>query len=184
MKTLLCLALLTLQFVSKGQTADSQIKITSNKQIVSSKSTLDGSSHFFAFNNTSKEEENFVYLVGSKKIPGYDIQVCKVDYNVNDANSMKMFNNGKRAPVLQLFVASKQNYIGGILEDEKGKKTIIIDASIVEEGNTLRFTVIGKNFSRSFTLETGEIVKQNSTTLVLYTDKVGIWKVIKKTIKK
>jgi len=183
MKTLLlCLALLTLQFVSQGQTVTSN-SIILEKQLVKPQN-LDGSSQFFAFNNSTAKDNNFVYLVGSKKVPGCTIQVCKVEYGLNDAKIFKRFNNGKSAPVLQLFVANKKNYIGGILEDESGKKTVITDASIVESGNTIQFTVVGKDFSRGFTLETGEIIKQDKTTLVLYTDKVGIWKVIKKSSQK
>lgn len=135
--------------------------------------------HFFVLNPPTTKESGFVFLVGSTKLSGYKVQVCNVKFN-EDAEITKRFSNGKSAPILQLFVAHKENYIGGSLENENGKKTIITDATIAEDGNTIKFTVVGKDFSRSLTLDNGEILSQNSTTLVLYTDKIGIWKIIKK----
>lgn len=210
MKTLLlCMALMALQMGALGQPTANNTKHT-NSVVTSKSTTNTASvadtkaeskngvkynadlfknqasyespefAHFFKVNVPPSKEESFVFLVGSSKVPGYKIQVCNVKFNNKEVNATKRFNNGKSAPVLQLFVDTKTSYVGSTLEDDKGKKTTITDASLVEDGNTLKFTVVGKDFSRSLTLENGEILSQNSTTLVLYTDKIGIWKVIKK----
>ena len=39
---------------------------------------------------------------------------------------VKSFNNGRSAPILQIYVTNKSTYVGGVLENEKGKTTTIV----------------------------------------------------------
>lgn len=134
--------------------------------------------NFFVLKQPVKSE--FVFLVGSEKVEGYKLQVCKVVVSTTDVDVTTKFKNGRSAPVLQLLVSNQTLYVGGFLEDEKGKKTPILSSSLKDDEKTITFTVVGKDFSRSFTLETGQILNQNATTMVFYTDKVGVWKIHKK----
>jgi hypothetical protein len=121
---------------------------------------------------------NFQYMTGSNEMPGYEI---KVYYFSNEKiKPLKTFSNGKSAPILQIYVNNKSKYIGGILESEKGTKTTIKNITLVENGNTLLFTVVGKDFSMSFILENGCLLKEDDNTVVFNTEKVGIWKMNKK----
>jgi hypothetical protein len=122
------------------------------------------------------DKASFQYMTGSDKIPGYDIKVLSIE----EKKETKKFSNGKTAPILQVYVSNKNKYIGGILEDDKGSRTIIKNITLVEYNNTLVFTVQGSLFSKSFTLEIGSILKEEDNNTIFHTDKIGIWKINKK----
>jgi hypothetical protein len=126
-------------------------------------------------NYTDIDKTSFQYMTGSDKIPGYDIKVLSLE-----KKETKKFSNGKTAPILQIYVLNKNKYIGGILEDDKGNKTIIKNITLVEYNETLIFTAQGTLFSKSFNLENGSILKEEDKNTVFYTDKIGIWKINKK----
>lgn len=125
------------------------------------------------YNDTGSQ--GYSYLVGSTQFPQYQIKVCS--YSDTNVQSIKIYSNGKSAPILQSYVAKKSEYIGGVMENEKGNKTTINDITLTSSGSTLLFKVSGKDFSMSFTLETGAILKEDEDTTVFNTDKVGIWKI-------
>jgi hypothetical protein len=55
-----------------------------------------------------------------------------------------------------------------------------MDIKLEEKDSTLMFTVVGKDFSMSFNLNNGAILKEETTLSVFYTEKVGTWKIYKK----
>lgn len=122
--------------------------------------------------------ENLPYIVGSENIPGYQIEIHTL--LANKVEKAKQFKNGKNAPVLQDYIANKKDYIGSLLENEKNEFTRITNITLVELGNTILFTVTGKDFSRSFTLETGTILTETDKVTVFHTKDIGIWKIYKK----
>jgi len=115
------------------------------------------------------------YITGSPMVTQYGIKTCSVDISSLNISSVTP------APILQVYVASKNDFIGGVLVNEKGKKTKIKDLTLEKSptGRSL-FTVVGKDFSSGFTLADGFILAEEKNEIVFYTDKVGIWKVIKK----
>ena len=126
--------------------------------------------------DTAKDKTSFQYLLGKQGVT--DLKVCS--YSTGNEAAKKTFSNGRSAPILQVYVLNKSQYVGGILENEKGKKTVINDIVLAESGKTLLFTVVGKDFSMSFTLERGCILKESEDVTVFNTDGVGIWKINKK----
>ena len=118
----------------------------------------------------------FAYLVGSVEGTEYELKV----HNYPNETKVKSFKNGRSAPILQVYVTNKLDYTGGVLENEKGVKTIIKNITLEESGETLIFTVIGKEFSMSFSLVSGVILKEEKGITVFYTEKVGAWKINKK----
>jgi hypothetical protein len=126
---------------------------------------------------TEPDTNSFQYLVGTDKLSGYDLKVCKKQTVVEP---VKAFSNGRSAPILQVYVINKKNYVGGILENEKGKKTSIKDITLTPKENTLVFTVVGKDFSMSFDLNTGALLKEEELVTVFYTEQIGAWKINKK----
>lgn len=124
-------------------------------------------------NYTDVVKTSFQYMTGSDKIAGYDIKVLSIE----EKKEIKKFSNGKIAPILQVYVSNKNKYIGGILEDDKGSKTVIKNITLFEYNSTLIFTVQGSLFSKSFTLETGSILKEGVNNTIFHTDKIGIWKI-------
>lgn len=123
----------------------------------------------------AQSNTNFSYLVGSTKVSGYAITTCSFDatnYNLPVKSP---------APILQIYVLKKDSFIGGTLEDEKGKKTVIKDITLEsKDKKDTVFIVTGTGFSRSFKLTEGAILKEEKGTTVFYTNKIGIWKIIKK----
>jgi len=152
--------------------------LTAMHSTVSAQTTA--SSNKAVVNDTNKEDTKytFQYLVGTDKVYGYEMKVCK--YYPSSVEPLKSFKNGKSAPILQVYVMNKSAYIGGVLENEKGKTTIIKDITLAEKDSTLVFKVVGKDFSMSFNLNTGTILKEEETVTVFHTDKIGAWKINKK----
>lgn len=122
---------------------------------------------------------SFQYLVGTDKLSGYEPRACVYSTSMSP-DPTKPFKNGKSAPILKIYETNKALYIGGILENEQGKTTIITDIALVENDTTLVFTVFGADFSMSFTLETGVILKEEETMTLFYTNRIGVWKINKK----
>lgn len=126
--------------------------------------------------NAQSKNSQINYITGSPGIAGYGIKTCSVDVTSFNLASFSP------APILQFYVATKKDFVGGTLIDENGKKTTITDLKIekMASGKNAVFTVVGKNFSKGFDLITGFILKEENKEITFYTDKVGIWKVIKK----
>lgn len=120
------------------------------------------------------EIKTFNYLVGSDKMKGYALTTFTCD-----ASKYKLPAFAP-APILQVYQARKKEFIGGILESESGQKTIIQNITIITVGKDTTFTIVGKDFSRSFTLKTGMILKEESKCSLFYTKDIGIWKAYKK----
>lgn len=116
------------------------------------------------------------YITGSPAVAGYSIKTCSLDATPLGLTSFTP------APILQVYIASKSDFVGGTLISEKGKKTTITNLKLEKTptGKNSMFTIIGKEFSRGFTLSDGFILKEEGKEIVFYTDKIGIWKVIKK----
>lgn len=127
---------------------------------------------------TNTYPDSIQYLVGTDTVPGYKLTVCS--YPSSKIEPIKKFGNGQCAPILQMYVTNKNKYIGGILENEKGAQTIIKDITLTEDAPTLVFTVVGKDFSMSFNLNSGAILKEEEVDTVFYTENVGPWKINKK----
>lgn len=128
--------------------------------------------------DSSKNKYTFQYLVGSSKVNGYSMHIQT--YSTTNVAEVTTFKNGKSAPILQVYVNNKSQYTGGILEDNNGKKTTISDIKLEEKDSTLIFTVVGKEFSMSFNLNNGAILKEDESVSVFYTEKIGAWKIYKK----
>lgn len=123
---------------------------------------------------SQNEGKTFNYLVGSDQVAGYSM----ITYTC-DATKYKI-TEMTPAPILQVYKARKTEFVGGILENEKGKKTKIVDISLVAMNKNAQFTVIGKDFSRSFTLTDGVILKEEDKVSHFYTTNIGVWKIYKK----
>lgn len=119
-------------------------------------------------------QNTIIYLVGSEKIPGYTLKTCNFELG-----SIKI-NEAGAAPILQVYVQKKDEFIGGVLENEFGAKTTITNIVLKIKNKCAVFTVVGKDFSRSMTLLTGAILKEDKNTTLFYTDNIGIWKMAKK----
>jgi hypothetical protein len=134
-----------------------------------------------AYANPSKDSNQdkhcFQYLVGSEK-SGYQLKVCS--YTCENSVPVKTFSNGRSAPILQVYVMNKNQYIGGTMTDSKNNKTTIKDITLVEKDSTLLFTVVGEKFSMSFTLSTGIILKEEEKSSTFYSDNQGAWVITKK----
>lgn len=128
--------------------------------------------------DTGQNKNSFQYLVGSQKVDGYAMQVHT--YSPSTTIVVTTFSNGRSAPILQMYVNNKVDYIGGTLENSKGKTTTITDITLKEKDSTLIFSVIGKDFTMSFTLSNGAILKEEPNVTVFYTEGVGAWKIFKK----
>lgn len=125
---------------------------------------------------TEEDKQNKVtYIIGTTKVAGYSVETRT--YN---ASSLDIEN--KTAPILQVYLATKDKFVGEYLTNEKGKKTKIVDMKLepTPTGKDNIFTVIGKDFSMSFKLTNGFILLDEKNTVVFYTDGVGVWKVNRK----
>lgn len=124
--------------------------------------------------NTADTNFEFNYIVGSSFVPGYPIRTKNM--SIKTSTPSKMLN----APILQVYVLQKKEFIGGILEDEKGNKTKITDMLVSVDGKKISYTVKGKLFDRGFLLADGAILYEDKTTIVFYTEKIGVWKITKR----
>ena len=116
------------------------------------------------------------YLVGTEQFPGYDVEI-----KTCSTKGQEILSNGKSAPALNCFIMDKKYYIGGTLVHKK-KKTEIVDIKMEPEGKDgARFTVIGKGFDMSFTLNDGMILRINGEEVVFHTEGKGAWKIKKKS---
>lgn len=175
MKKLLSSLLLLIVF---HITINAQKQNKTTTPVLSETSPIMPSIHQVLINDSNQDLNVFSYLVGSEKLVGYDVKIYS--YATTDPKIIKTFNNGKTAPVLQLYVIDKAKYIGGILEDQNGKTTIIKNITLEEKDSTLLFKVTGEAFSMSFTLSNGSILKEEEDLTIFFTDKVGTWKINKK----
>lgn len=125
-------------------------------------------------NAQSEDKSKITYITGTPKVNGYNIKTCVVDASVFNVS------NQAPAPILQFYIASKQNFVGQNLIDEKGKVTKITDIKIEPSGKDNVFTVVGKNFSRGFRLSDGFILLDEKNIIVFYTEGLGIWKINRK----
>lgn len=134
-----------------------------------------------AYANPSKDSNQdkhcFQYLVGAEKT-GYQVKVCS--YTCENNLPVKTFSNGRSAPILQVYVMNKSQYIGGIMTDSNNNKTTIKDITLVEKDSTLLFTVVGEKFTKSFTLSSGIILKEDEKSTTFYSDSQGVWVITKK----
>ncbi len=115
------------------------------------------------------------YIVGSATIPGYEIRVmsCKNDSSVT-------LKNGTKIAGLSCILSENKEYIGGKLIFE-GDTTEIRKIIVTPVGNDgAKFTVRGKDFDMSFTLDNGIILAYQSDCAVFSTENVGIWTIVKK----
>lgn len=118
-----------------------------------------------------------LYLIGSNYLDDYPVcikKTCIID---------SCFIS--QCPVLVKYVVNKEMFIGGILKDiTQNKKTKIKDIKLEKtENHKIKFTVVGKRFSRSFTLETGEILDVKKESTLFYSINDSVWLVIKKNKK-
>lgn len=114
------------------------------------------------------------YLVGSSKFPGYEVEtrICENDTSIT-------LSNGRRIAGLSCMLFEKTDYIGGTMIFD-GDSTIVTDIQAVPVGYEVEFTVTGKDFSMSFTLRTGIILKYENEYTTFNTEEKGIWTIHKK----
>lgn len=115
------------------------------------------------------------YIVGSSTIPGYEIKImsCKDDSSVT-------LSNGKKIAGISCIISENKEYVGGklIFEGDTTEIKKIIVTPVGKDG--ARFTVRGKDFDMSFTLDNGIILAYESDCAVFSTENVGIWTIVKK----
>lgn len=120
--------------------------------------------------------ENYIpYVVGSNKIPGYEVEmrICSKD-------STSVLSNGKRVAGLNCLIYEKNEYAGGEMTF-KNDTTVIKDVKLIPIEDGALFTVIGEDFSMSFTLRTGIILKYENEYAIFNTINKGIWGIRKKS---
>jgi len=122
------------------------------------------------------DKGQIIYITGTTKVAGYSVITRTVD-----ATSTKIVSKAP-APILQYYISKKNEFIGGELVNAKGKTTKILDMKFEAQPDrkTDVFTVFGKDFSMSFKLENGFILSDETSDIVFYVDKSGIWKVKRK----
>ena len=137
------------------------------------KAQLDGKENA-TIDGTYKDQ--VIYITGTAKVAGYSVETrtCNAAYlNITSKTP---------APILQVYIATKKNFVGEIMTNEKGKKTKIIDLKLetTPAGKENIFTIVGKDFSMGFKLVDGFILLEEKNTIVFYTEGVGVWKVNRK----
>ena len=137
--------------------------------------TIDSSSFRHQENNVQIDTGYVPYIVGSATMPGYDIKImtCKDDASVT-------LKNGRKIAGLSCILSEGGDYVGGhlIFKDDT---TIIKKITIVPIGKSgARFTVTGKDFEMSFTLENGVILAYEENCATFNTENIGIWTIVKK----
>jgi len=125
------------------------------------------------------EGKQINYLTGSSQIGGYTVVTKTMNIS-----SYTFTSSSVRAPILQVYVCDKSKFVGGILEDEKGKKTTILNLRLVEFGKELKFEVIGKDFTKYLLVDDGEMLQEEKNFSTFYMSGVGIWKIYKKVLQK
>jgi len=115
-----------------------------------------------------------IYITGTEKVAGYSVET-----RTCNASSINITSKTP-APILQVYISTKQNFVGEIMTNEKGKKTKITDMKLDQTGKENIFTIVGKDFSMGFKLSDGFILLDEKNTIVFYTNGVGIWKVNRK----
>jgi hypothetical protein len=121
-------------------------------------------------------KDQVIYITGTTKVAGYSVET-----RTCNASSLNI-GSKTPAPILQVYIATKNNFVGEIMTNEKGKKTKITDIKLepTPTGKDNIFTVVGKDFSMGFKLVDGFILLEEKSTIVFYTDGVGVWKVNRK----
>lgn len=120
-------------------------------------------------------DEYIPYIVGSKDVPGYDIEIrnCKKDETIS-------LPNGRKIAGLNCVLSESEDYKGGLLTFD-GDTTIIVDMRVFPVGESEgKFVVEGKDFSMSFTLLTGDILAHENRYCIFNTRGEGVWKIEKK----
>lgn len=118
------------------------------------------------------------YMTGSLRVSGYSVLTKTMNIS-----SYTFTSESVRAPILQVYVCDKNNFLGGFIEDEKGQTTKILDikTSTIEGG--VKFEVVGEKFSKFLTTQDGEMLKEEKTYTVFYMPGIGIWTIYKKGAK-
>jgi hypothetical protein len=117
----------------------------------------------------NKGNEYVSYLVGSPDMPEYKMEIKQCD-----TKNIKPLSNGIYAPVLSKIVLNKKKYIGGYLVAGKDS-TKISNIKLEPAGNSAKFTVTGKNFTRSFIIDSGIILSENDREITFYSKDLGAW---------
>jgi len=114
------------------------------------------------------------YLVGSYRIPGYELEtrICSKEESIT-------LSNGRIVAGLSCILLEKTDYVGGTMVFDKDTTTIT-NVTVVPVGNGAEFTVSGEDFSMSFTLRTGMILRYESNYATFNTENKGIWTINKK----
>lgn len=121
----------------------------------------------------AQTKQKFIYLVGSANFPQYDLKVKEATINSNKKTKSK-------APVIVYFEQNKNEYVGGMMVDEKGNKTIIKDIIIYNTDSSSVMLVKGETFSKTLNTKTDLILKNENDETVFYENKVGAWKIFRK----
>ena len=119
--------------------------------------------------------DNIPYLVGSKEIPGYGLEIrsCQLDDSVN-------LPNGRKIAGLNCIISEAEFYKGGLLTFNQDTTTIV-GMSVEPIGNDgAKFSVEGEDFSVGFTLSNGAILAYEDRYSVFNTKGLGVWKIEKK----
>lgn len=120
----------------------------------------------------TNEKYQINYITGTPKVSGYSVKTCSID--------AAPFNLVQKtpAPILQVYLSEKNKFVGETLTNEKGSQTKIVDMKLEssKNGKDNVFTIVGKDFSMGFNLVNGFILMEEKSTIVFYTDGVGIWK--------
>jgi len=124
--------------------------------------------------DTYTSEGTLPYLVGACDISGYDIEtrVCTDDETVT-------LSNGRKIAGLSCIIFDTPEYIGGEMVFN-GDTTVVKNIEVAPVADCAVFTVTGEDFTMSFTLKTGIILKYESDYTTFNTEGRGIWTIHKK----
>jgi hypothetical protein len=100
-----------------------------------------------------------------------------------DIASYTFTSESVRAPILQVYVCDKFKFIGGVLLNEKGESTKILNIKITDSRDEFRFEVVGEKFSRFLTLSDGEMLFEDKTHTIFYMPSIGVWTIYRKGVK-
>jgi hypothetical protein len=120
-------------------------------------------------------DDGFIpYIVGSYNFPEYGIET-----RTCTAEESMTLPNGRRIAGLSCILFDADQYVGGDMVFESDT-TIITDISVVPVGEGALFTVKGKDFTMSFTLVTGLILRYEDNHATFNTEDRGVWTIYKK----
>lgn len=123
---------------------------------------------------SSNIRESVAYLVGNEDM-GYKNKVFLC--YARDIVSV----NDKEIPALSYFVNNKKDFIGGILVNEKNKKTLIKDLYLEQKNDVISLKVIGQKFTRYIDVEMSNYFLDFDYDFAkFYTSNIGIWSIYKK----